>query len=46
MTLSGCTLNGCLKYQEYEMDCLLCGSGQATVSIDPVDPRKVSNYDV
>jgi len=30
------------EYQEYEMDCMLCGTGQATHSIDPIDPRKMT----
>ena len=28
-------------YQEHLMDCVLCGRGAASVSIDPVDPRRV-----
>jgi len=27
------------EFQEYSMDCSLCGFGAATRSIDPVDPR-------
>ena len=29
-------------YQEYRMECLLCGTGQDSISIMPKDPRKVS----
>ena len=28
-------------YQEHTMECLLCGCGDATASVEPVDPRKV-----
>ncbi|XP_065844662.1 protein Churchill-like isoform X2 [Oscarella lobularis] len=28
------------EYQEYTMNCLLCGYGEATVSILPDDPRE------
>jgi hypothetical protein len=28
------------QYQEYSMNCLLCGYGEATVSILPDDPRQ------
>lgn len=29
-------------YQEYRMECLLCGTGQDSISVMPKDPRKVS----
>jgi len=29
-------------YQEYRMDCLICGIGEDSISILPRDPRKVS----
>lgn len=29
-------------YQEYEMECLLCGTGEDSISILPIDPRKMS----
>lgn len=29
----------CGEYQEYQMECLLCGSSEDTVSIMPFDPR-------
>ncbi|XP_041469152.1 protein Churchill-like [Lytechinus variegatus] len=28
------------EYQEYAMYCLLCGVGNDTISVQPVDPRK------
>lgn len=31
-------------YQEYRMECLLCGLGQDTISVMPRDPRKVSAH--
>ena len=31
-------------YQEYRMDCLLCGIGEDSVSIMPRDPRKASEW--
>jgi len=30
-------------YQEYRMECLLCGQGQDSSSIMPKDPKKMSN---
>ena len=30
-------------YQEYRMECPLCGLGQDTISVMPKDPRKVSS---
>ena len=29
-------------YQEYRMECLICGLGEDSISILPKDPRKVS----
>ena len=29
-------------YQEYRMECMLCGLGEDSVSVLPKDPRKVS----
>ncbi len=29
-------------YQEYRMDCRLCGTGEDTISVAPKDPRKVA----
>jgi len=29
-------------YQEYEMECQLCGTGEDSISIMPDDPRKMS----
>jgi len=31
-------------YQEYEMDCMLCGTGQSSHSIKPFDPKKINEY--
>jgi len=33
------------EFQEYSMTCDLCGTGSATCSIDPEDPRLMSAYD-
>lgn len=33
-------------YQEYEMDCALCGTGEDSVSILPEDPRKMSGFEL
>lgn len=32
-------------YQEYEMDCALCGTAEDSISILPDDPRKASTFD-
>lgn len=29
----------------YSMECMLCGSAEDSRSIDPVDPRRVSDFD-
>ena len=29
-------------YQEYRMDCMLCGLGEDSVSVMPTDPKKIS----
>ena len=31
-------------YQEYRMECLLCGLGQDSISVMPRDPRKASAH--
>lgn len=33
-------------YQEYNMECMLCGIGEATISIEPEDPRKMAALDM
>ena len=30
-------------YQEYRMECLLCGLGQDSISVNPKDPKKLLN---
>jgi len=32
-------------YQEYEMECLLCGTAEDSISVLPDDPRKMSGLD-
>jgi len=34
------------KYQLFEMNCTLCGNGEAEVSIDPEDPRRMQSLDM
>ncbi|ELR25213.1 churchill domain containing 1, putative [Acanthamoeba castellanii str. Neff] len=38
------TIDG--EYQEYAMNCVLCGYGEDRVSIMPDDPEKIAQYDM